>query len=101
MRLPANAALRPPSQSIDQFVRIVSAYARGRRLAEATVATGLLNDGKGIKRLRLGCDIGVRKVEEKVLWLSANWPDGASWPADVPRPAASKSKHRGKGVCHA
>lgn len=28
----------------------------------------------------------VRKYDEVMRWFSANWPDGAEWPADVPRP---------------
>jgi hypothetical protein len=78
--------------SIKQFLRLIDRYCAATRLAEATVSTRLLNDGKGIARLRSGRDIGVRKVEEKVGWLSDNWPEGAEWPADISRPPKSKTK---------
>lgn len=74
--------------TIDQFLTTVDAYAQATGLAEATVATRLFNDGKGIARLREGRDIGVRKLEEKLAWLSANWPDGADWPIGIERPGA-------------
>lgn len=78
--------------SIEQFFRLIDRYARATGLAEATISTRLLNDGKGIERLRSGRDIGARKLADRVEYLSANWPDGAAWPADIPRPAKSKVK---------
>ena len=77
--------------SIDQFLELVDAYAAATGLAESTISTKLLNDGKGIARLRDGKDIGVRKVEEKLAWLSTNWPPDAVWPSEIPRPAPQEA----------
>jgi hypothetical protein len=49
----------------------------------------LFNDGKRIGLLRRGGDIGSRRLQEALQWLSDHWPAGAEWPSDIPRPVRS------------
>lgn len=78
---------------IKQFFKLVEAYAELTGLAEATISKRLFNDQKRISMLRddEGRDVGIRKVEKAVEWLSDNWPDGEKWPKDLPRPDVRKA----------
>ncbi|RAI40133.1 hypothetical protein [Rhodoplanes roseus] len=71
---------------IAQFLRLVSAYGEASGLAESTISGRLFDDGKRIGMLRDGRDVGIRKVQAAVIWLSENWPADHPWPADIPRP---------------
>ena len=71
---------------IDQFLALVEAYRAATGLAEATVSTRALHDGKQLGMIRSGRDIGVRRIAEACQWFSDNWPKGAVWPAEIPRP---------------
>lgn len=72
--------------AIDHLFRICISYSAATGLSEATISTRLFRDGKGLSRIRAGGDIGTRRLERAMKWFSANWPEGAEWPADVPRP---------------
>jgi hypothetical protein len=71
---------------IDTFLAIVDAYCEATRLAEATVSDRVMNDGKRIKAIRAGRDIGVRRMREAVRWFSDNWPAEQPWPSQIERP---------------
>jgi len=72
---------------IEQFFDLVNRYAKAKDISEATVSIQLFNDGKRMRVLRGGGDVGVRKVERAVRQLSDNWPEGkVAWPREVRRP---------------
>jgi hypothetical protein len=71
---------------IDSLLTLVDAYCAATGLAEATLSTRVMHDGKRFELIRQGRDIGVRRLAEAVQWFSANWPDGTPWPKSVPRP---------------
>jgi hypothetical protein len=73
--------------SVSAFLRVMEAYCLATNIAEATLSSRLFNDGKRASQLRVGADIGVRRLERASLWLSQHWPEGAQWPADVVRPS--------------
>lgn len=77
------------TSQIDQFFTLVESYAAATGLAEATISTRVLHDGKRIEMIRSGRDIGVRRIDEACRWFSAHWPEGADWPAGIPRPVTS------------
>lgn len=56
------------------------------KLADATISTRVLNDGKRIRKIRAGSDIGARRLEEACVWFASHWPDGVEWPTNVSRP---------------
>jgi hypothetical protein len=68
------------------FFRVVDAYCSGRGVSEARASTLIFNSGDKIAGLRAGRDIGVRRLDRAFRFLADNWPEGAAWPADVPRP---------------
>jgi len=70
----------------DHLLRVVDAYREAHRVSDPRVSTLMFNDGKRIGLLRKGGDIGSRSLVIAFQWLSDHWPEGAVWPADVPRP---------------
>jgi hypothetical protein len=71
---------------LHQFFDLVKAYGAATGLAEATISTRVFNDGQRIEMLRSGRDVGVRKLERAIQWLSDNWPSDAKWPRNIERP---------------
>ena len=70
---------------IQALFLLVETYCRHAGIAEATLSSQLFSDGKRLKSLRAGADIGVRRMEKAIRWLDEHWPDGCDWPCDVPR----------------
>lgn len=65
-----------------------NAFAAARGLKISTVARLATQDGQFFSRLRDPKNtFTVRKYDTVIRWFSDNWPDGAMWPADVPRPS--------------
>ena len=72
--------------SIEDFIALVEAYKRATGLAEATISTRVLHDGKRIELIRGGRDVGARRLIEARDWFARNWPENAVWPRRVERP---------------
>lgn len=75
--------------AIDTLLLVSEAYASARSLSESRVSTLAFGEGTRLKHVREGGDMGARRVQRGIQWFSDNWPDGAEWPADVPRPATN------------
>ena len=71
---------------IGSFLDIVERFCAASNVSESTVSSRAFNDGKRLSQIRGGADIGVRRLERAVQWLSDHWHDGAEWPQGVPRP---------------
>lgn len=76
---------------IEDLLCVVAAFNAARKISDGRSSTLIFGDGTRIKHLRCGGDMGVRRLQRALLWLSENWPDGAEWPADVVRPASQSS----------
>ncbi|MCA0404883.1 MAG: hypothetical protein LCH39_01860 [Proteobacteria bacterium] len=72
---------------INNLLRLVSVFASARKVSDARASTLIFGDGTRVKHLRSGGDMGVKRVERAMVWLSGNWPEGAIWPDDISRPA--------------
>ena len=72
--------------TVDAFLILVDTFSSSVKLAEATVSSRLFNDGKRISGIRGGSDIGVRRLQVAISWLSDHWPEGVIWPDYIPRP---------------
>ena len=83
--------INPAMTSVLAFLTLVDAYCFATKMAEATLASRLFNDGKRIGQVRAGADIGARRLERAMQWLSDNWPENADWPEDVARPITAKA----------
>jgi hypothetical protein len=76
--------------SITQLLAVVDAYAQATGRSEARVSALFFGAGHRVKRIRAGGDIGTRQVTMILKEFSVRWPEGAEWPADVPRPVATE-----------
>jgi hypothetical protein len=74
--------------AITDILRVVDAFCLARKITEPTASTLLFSDGTRLRRVREGADMGARRIERAMGWLSKNWPEGAVWPADISRPQA-------------
>lgn len=58
-------------------------------MSNSRLSTIMLSGGKRLAMIAQGGDIGTERFEAAMRWLSENWPEGAEWPASVPRPQSS------------
>ncbi len=77
------------ANQIEQLLTIVDAFCEARGISESRASTLIFNGGGRVKQLREGRDIGVLTSWNALVWLSSNWPEGADWPSDIPRPLPS------------
>ncbi|WCS27265.1 hypothetical protein LOK46_10730 [Methylobacterium sp. NMS14P] len=75
----------------DHLLRVIDAFREAREVSDARVSALLFNDGKRVRLLRCGGDVGSRPLAASFQWLSDHWPAGGEWPADVPRPPVSEA----------
>lgn len=71
---------------IEQLLTVARTYGRLEEVPLSTVSSRAFNDGKKLAALESGADITVSRLEQALRWFSEKWPEGAEWPADVPRP---------------
>ena len=76
--------------AIASLLRLADVYCVATGLAEATVSTRCLADGKRLAAIRAGADIGARRLSRAMTWFASNWPADASWPDGVPFPAPER-----------
>jgi hypothetical protein len=76
--------------AIDHLLAVADAYASARGLSESRVSTLAFGEGTRLGHVRRGGEMGARRVARGIAWFSENWPEGAEWPADVPRPALTE-----------
>ncbi|MCA1776106.1 MAG: hypothetical protein LC676_10990 [Loktanella sp.] len=61
-------------------------------LAETICVETLINDSRFIRRISDGANFTVGQYDKLMGSFSALWPEGADWPAGVPRPAPLRLK---------
>lgn len=71
---------------IDDLLKLSDRYCAATSVAETTLSSRIFNDGKRLTAVRMGADIGARRLEKALEWLSAHWPQAVEWPLDVRRP---------------
>jgi hypothetical protein len=69
-----------------QIVILSDAYGRAVKLGRKRISTIVFNRGSKIDQIDQGGDLNTASYERALQWFSAHWPEGAEWPADVPRP---------------
>jgi hypothetical protein len=70
----------------EHLLAALDAYVAATGVADKTISYRVFNDSKKIGALRAGASITSGRLVEALQWLSDHWPDGITWPADVPRP---------------
>ncbi|RYC10051.1 hypothetical protein [Ciceribacter ferrooxidans] len=68
------------------LLQLASAYGAATSLSDSTIGRLCAADGRFFSRIRDGATFTVKKYDEVIAWFSRQWPEGAEWPADVPRP---------------
>lgn len=71
---------------VSNLLILADAFCTRRSLSRGRVSTLVFNDGKRLDRLAQGKGLQINTYERALEWFSANWPEGAEWPAGVPRP---------------
>lgn len=74
-------------QTIESLLAVARAYAAGAGVELKTVSSRVFDDGKVLDRVANGGDVSGRRIDKAIAWFDANWPEGAEWPAAVPRQA--------------
>lgn len=64
-------------------------YGERTGMSRDRLSTIILSGGKRLQNIDSGRDLNTATFERAMQWLSDNWPDGAVWPAEVPRPLNS------------
>lgn len=64
-------------------------WLRATGLRETILSHRLFEESKKLTLLRAGGDLTLARYRVAVLWFSENWPENATWPRDVARPAVA------------
>jgi len=73
---------------IRHLIDLATRYCAATGKTRIAVSKRVFNDGKVLDNLVDGKDITIGRFERAMRWFSDNWPDGAEWPDEVPRPHA-------------
>ncbi len=74
------------------LLKVAFAFGRAKGWTLGVVSLRAHGDSRFLPRLKEGPPDGtfsVRKYDETMSYLSANWPEDATWPPDVRRPSAA------------
>ncbi len=70
---------------------LMKRYARLRGIALSTLGRLSIGSSTVAERLAAG-RVTISTAARIDQWLSDHWPEGAEWPADIPRPAPSPER---------
>lgn len=75
----------------DQLIAVSDIFAQARGIGRQRLSTIVLNRGSTLDRIADGkSDLTTGTFENAMLWFSDNWPEGAEWPAEIPRPVRAE-----------
>lgn len=78
---------------LDAFLSVARGYASATGLEMRTISSRVFDDGKVLPGVDAGQrTISLARADAAMRWFSANWPEGAEWPAGVSRPEAGDEK---------
>lgn len=76
-----------------QLLTLAADFQTATGITPLTVGKRALNDNTFFGRLaERERSFNVRTFDRVVEWMSANWPDGTPWPAEIERPVPAKSE---------
>ena len=76
---------------IEELLTVADAYQEATRFPDSRVSWRVFGDTKKLAALRADKDIQVKRAESAMRWFSDNWPENASWPELVHRPAPQRA----------
>lgn len=74
----------------DQILLVSDRFAEASGIGRKRVSTIVFNRGSKLDDINDGGDLTTGNFERAMLWFSTNWPEGAVWPAEIPRPDCAK-----------
>lgn len=76
----------------EQILRVAGIYQAAVQLPDTTVSWRMFGESRTLSALRNGTrTVTLVRAEGAIAALSAAWPDGAVWPADIARPTHQPS----------
>lgn len=72
------------------LVTLAETYAEARGISLWRVGHIAADGGKFFVHLRAGAGCHTATYVRVLQWFADNWPAGAAWPADIPRPAPAR-----------
>ena len=73
----------------EQIILVADAFAAVAGIGRKRISTIVLGRGSKLDDIAdRGRDLFTGSFEHSMQWFSDHWPEGAVWPADVPRPVA-------------
>lgn len=71
----------------DQLLIVADGYCAAADVDLARASLRSLGDGRLLVRLKADvATLTLTRADLALAWFSENWPEGADWPADIPRP---------------
>lgn len=71
----------------DQMLAVARSYCAATGIELSAASRRAFGESKLLVNLAAGCSSPTfARAEAALAWFSLHWPDGADWPASVPRP---------------
>jgi hypothetical protein len=71
-----------------QMLSVAYAYCAASGLPLSTASRRAFGESKLLAGLETGMSSPTfKRAEQALVWFSTNWPEGAAWPDNVPRPS--------------
>ena len=81
-------------------LKLARLYATAEDIAVSTVGKRAIGNHKIFKRIAEGHSANARTLQQLEVWLRANWPNNAPWPADLaPGPLTRRRTVRPPADC--
>ena len=77
------------------LITLIRSYAAARGISVSYASRLLTGSGDTVDRVTAGASITARRAETILRRASQRWPDGRTWPADIPRPVPQGEHDQG------
>ena len=77
------------------LITLIRSYAAARGISVSYASRLLTGSGDTVDRVTAGASITARRAETILRRASHQWPDGRTWPTDIPRPAPQGEHDQG------
>lgn len=82
----------PEDEFTSNLRALGSAFLAASKLSPSTMWGRAAKDARFLARIDSGKSFTVRVYRETIRWFDENWPEGAVWPPEVPRPSERQAR---------